>query len=335
MLKTVLNVQQELTPNWHLAYGISSDRERTLLAAYPERNSFKHPDSETALTVFMFGNMDGWKQLGSAQCPRNQKGDWNRLFFDALRSMDGSPEFRQVARWSRLEHGLFQDATLNWPKAVLMFEFEIMNSKFHSVQGEPFKHLSFLDIGKNTKWGAFDAFMVVPSRDQTGQRKGVLIGFEAKLKSDISRHTKTFPYVNQVMRNLEAGYWLTHEPDSLYRNWEFHYVFVCPRLEFEKKTTLYSWMLFDANAKEQAAAMYREVLQHHARNVDPQHFQSFCQMVRDRATVLHWDQLAVALRQDNESFWRVYLDKLREQTECAEVLGATLQRLKSAGIPLP
>ncbi len=332
MLATVLNVGHQLARNWHLDYGITGDRNHALLAPFPERNSFNHPGSETALSLFMFGNMDGWKQLGHPNCPRNDANGWRPERFDALRDPAAQPEYQEVARWPYIDRGVFHDVTLNWRKSLLMFEFEVLNSAFHLVNGRPFRCLSFLDIGANRKWGAFDAFMAVPSIHPTENRQGVLVGFEAKLRSDISRHTTGFSYVNQVMRNLEAGYWLTHHDDSLYRNWDFWYVFVCTRQDFEMKTAFYSWMLFDGISKEQAVTKYREVLEYHHAAVDEQHFASFRQMVHDRAMVLYWDEVAEALQHEHATFWNDYLTTLQENPEGMGVLGATLQRLGSAGI---
>ena len=331
MLEAVLNINRPLADTWHFDYGLTSKRNRKLLASDQNRNSFKHPGSETALSLFMFGNMDNWKQIGHGNGPRNQRGKWSRSFFDALRKGELQPN-SQEALWPRLNHGVFQDTTLNWCNASLMFEFEVMNSAFHTVDRKPFKELSFFEIKGNKKWGAFDAFMAVPAAHPTEQRRGVLIGFEAKLNSDISPRTKGFDYVNQIMRNLEAGYKLTHHHDSLYRSWEFHYVFVCPRQPFILKAMLYSWMLFDATSKKEAVAKYREVIEHLGVHVDQQDFDRFGQFVRDRVTVLHWDNLANALLQGNDTFWDDYLERLHRQPDSTEVLRGTRSRLESAGI---
>jgi len=333
MLEIVLNAARPLPDEWYADYGMTTERNDTLLAPFPESNSFKHPDSETALTLFMLGNLDGWKQLGhfNEYGPRSRNGKWNRAFFSSVRNagIQGCPE---RGLWSRLNDGIFCDNTLNWSDGLLMFEFEVMNSAFHSIDGKAFKELSFLNIANNRKWGAFDAFMAVPSTRPTEQRRGTLVGFEAKLRSDISRHTKHFDFVNQIMRNLEAGYWLTHRNGSLYRNWEFHYVFICPRLDYELKSTYYSWMLSDVASRQQAVDKYQAVLEHHGAAPDQQHFDAFRQMVSENITVLHWDHLENAIRQGNDNFFQEYLQLLGRLPDSAEVLGATSQRFKYAGI---
>lgn len=334
MLATVLNGPRPLPSNWCFDYGLTTDRTRTLLAPFPERNSFEHPGSETALTLFMLGNMDGWKQVGGLQQggPRNQKGKWNEPFFSTVRESSGVPASSQQEKWSHLNHGVFSDTTLHWSGSRLLFEFEVMNSAFHKISGKAFKCLSFLNIQVNKKWGAFDAFMAVPLKRPTDQLRGVLIGFEAKLESDISRHTKGFRFVNQVMRNLEAGYWLTHHPQSLYGNWQFHYIFVCPRLDFEMKTALYAWILSDEASRLEAADKYRDVLAYHGADVDQQHFDAFLKLVCDRVTVLHWDQLADVLRHHQVNFFPAYFQALAGHQQLAVVAANTRRRLERAGI---
>ena len=332
MLPLVLNFSQPLPDTWHVAYGITSKRHRTLLAALPNRNSFVHPSSETALSLFMFGNMDCWKQSSWANVARTITGDWSHTFFDGLRCGRETVGCTQSPLWAVLEQGVFSDERLSWQQSILLFEFEVMNSAFHSLNNKAFKNLSFIDIKSNKKWGAFDAFLIVPATQPTENFKGALIGIEAKLGSDISQHTKGFPFVNQVMRNLEAGYWLTHHDSSLYRHWQFHYAFVCPRQQFKLGATLYSWMLRDLASRDAAVTNYRSVLTYHGASVDDSQFESFRQAVRDRVVVLHWDIFAMALQQGRESYWNEYIGRVRSNPACGEVVGASLARLKAAGI---
>lgn len=332
MLSLVLNSSQSLPDAWHLAYGVTFDRHRTFLAAFPERNSFAHPGSETALSLFMFGNMDCWKQGSCTNGARNTAGQWNQSFFDGLRCGTDRSTCERDPLWSALDQGVFSDKRFSWRKSVLLFEFEVMNSAFHSLSNRAFKHLSFIDIKNSKKWGAFDAFLIVPATQPTENFKGAMIGIEAKLGSDISQHTKGFAFVNQIMRNLEAGYWLTHHDSSLYRHWQFHYAFVCPRQPFELGATLYSWMLRDLASRDAAVTNYRSVLTYHGASVDDSQFESFRQAVRDRVVVLHWDSFATALQQGRESYWNEYIGRVRSNPACGEIGGASLARLKAAGI---
>jgi hypothetical protein len=336
MIEVVLNTQRSLSASWFHDYGLTSTRSRKLLAPHPDRNSFEHHESETALTLFMLGNLDGWKQVGHFRetGPRSQKGNWSQRFFSTACGPVGVSAYQVPGAWPILSHGVFRDTSLDWFRSILVFEFEVMNSEFHTVNGKAFKSLSFLNIHGNKKWGAFDAFMVVPSACPTERQKGVLIGFEAKLASDISRRTGGFPYVNQVMRNLEAGYWLTHHADSLYRNWRFQYVFLCPRQDFELKAAMYGWMLADETSRLKAADSYWRVLAYHGAVVDPGHFEAFRKMVRDSVTVLHWDQAADVLRRAKATFFNDYFQALGNHQKLDVVAAKTRRRFERAGIEI-
>ena len=68
MLTDMLNCDRALGTFWHLDYGITSKRAAKRLAPASDKNSFANPNSETALTLFVLGNIDRWKQV-------NQFGD--------------------------------------------------------------------------------------------------------------------------------------------------------------------------------------------------------------------------------------------------------------------
>ena len=123
-------------------------------------------------------------------------------------------------------------------KSILLFEFEIMNAAFHSVQGKPFKELSFLDIRKSEKkkWSRFDAVLIVPNEK-------LFIFFEAKFNSDSTPTTKDYLFIDQIMRNLESAFLLTNHQDSLYKDWKFKYVVICPRKTYQDKLTQYCYIL--------------------------------------------------------------------------------------------
>src|SRR4051794_1315688 len=116
MLRHVLNCEQDLLPSWHLDYGVTSRRNATLLAPLPERNSFAHPGSETALTLFMLGNLDRWKQIGSfgSEPPRTSLGDrWNTSLFDQIRG-DGVINQFSEPLWERVGVEPFIEGTLDF-----------------------------------------------------------------------------------------------------------------------------------------------------------------------------------------------------------------------------
>jgi Uma2 family endonuclease len=336
MLQVVLNCPRIREADWHPDYGITSRRNAKLLAVNPVRNRSPHPDSfahsgsETTLTLFMLGNLDGWKQVDSfcEASPRSRGDDgWNPDFFAGIRE-GNRHAFTTSPLWIKLEAPPFRDTGLDYSAAILLFEFEVMNRAFHAVNGLAFQQLSFLDVGGNRKWGAFDAFMIVPAKDPSEKRRGALIGFESKLDRDISRHTDRFRFVNQIMRNLEAGFWLTHHERSLYREWDFHYVFVCPQSDFVFNSSYYSWLLKDM---EGALASYKKVLEYH-RVTQPQRYENFGNWAKSHTHRLHWCDLATVLTGDDPDFFSNYIISLNQPGVPREIGPATVTRLRRAGI---
>src|ERR1051326_5852270 len=72
---------------WHLAYGIKDRRREALRQKATHSDSFFNPTSETAMTVFMLGRLEGWEQAQLANkaeagiVPRRKSGDWCDTFF--------------------------------------------------------------------------------------------------------------------------------------------------------------------------------------------------------------------------------------------------------------
>jgi len=260
-LSTILNYPGNLPNTWHLDYGITLARNATLLEPPNGQNSFTNPRSEPALTLFVLGNIDRWKQIGAFEnvLPRTLYPDsWNRQFFENVRG--GHVPQMEQPRWAGLQIAPFNDQRLDFARSVLLFEFEVRNTAFNSINDRPFTNLSFLNI-ENQKWTQFDAFLVVPPQTNgTSSNRGALIGFECKLISDISRATQKFWYVNQIMRNLEGGFWLTTHEQSRYREWNFHYVLVCPQLDYDLCSAYYAAIYRDIRG---AIAYYGRVLQHY------------------------------------------------------------------------
>ena len=329
MLHHVLN-SPALDAGWHLNYGIKSRRLAALLADRSGRNSFANPFSETALTLFMLGNIDGWKQLTASPevRPRSpQHEGWDTGFFTALRRGPIAPPAGQNY-WGEIGAPPFGDR-LDFSRSVLLFEFEVMNSAFNSINGGAFKYLSFLDMRGNPKWGAFDAFLIIPPGAGSGDNRGTLIGFEAKLNSDISRHTEIYRHVNQIMRNLEAGFWLTHHEASRYSGWDFQYVFIAPRLEYDLQGTHYSWLL---SHLDEALTSFRRVIERHLGS-EPTRYDEFTTWARTHTCHLDWGRLATALGW--REFGTGYLLALGEHNVPAEFQLAAIQRFGFAGIAVP
>jgi len=255
-LKYLLNCNN-LTDDWNFSYGIRKSNALTGPEDY--HNSFFNPRSETALTLFLLGNVDRWKQIGTLKTlPRNNNSKWNKAFFDNIRMSQDNFDSVSLGEvlWThnkKWKEKIFECEADALQKSNLLFEFEIMNSAFHSVQGKPFKELSFLDIRKSekTKWSQFDAVLIVPG-------KKLFVFFEAKFTRDITPTTKDVPYVNQIMRNLESAFLLTNHQDSLYNGWKFKYVFICPRKTYQYKLKYYSYVL---DHIEETISIYKEILE--------------------------------------------------------------------------
>ncbi len=180
----------------------------------------------------------------------------------------------------------------------------------------------------NTCWGQFDAVLIVP----VVGRRSTLIGFEAKLESDTSLHTKEYPYVNQIMRNLEAGYWLTHHEQSMYREWDFHYVFVCPKLDFDLMSTYYSWVL---THQSEAIDNYSKVLDlYRSRRRVSASYDGFKEWAMRHLHWTYWSTLAGVLTARAPDYFSAYIQRLAEPGVSPEIRAATEIRLCRAGIRL-
>ena len=93
ILKYLLNCD-DLTDDWNLSYGITKRRSDALTKEKERGDNYHHdsffnPHSETALTFFLLGNIDGWKQIGTLKTlPRdNDSNDskWSKTFFENIR----------------------------------------------------------------------------------------------------------------------------------------------------------------------------------------------------------------------------------------------------------
>lgn len=334
VLESLLNFPPNLPQhrnfeNWHLDYGITNKRRDALIKdTQKDPNSCFNPLSETALTLFMLGNLDNWKQAGSINQenrPRTICGEWNSQFFNGIQSADGpksiltNVEDREPPPWTKMKHNIFEQKWLDFNKSVMCFEFEVINKALGASKAtnSTFREFSFLDLDKKTrKWSQFDALMFVPAASTTPDRpdgKGAIIGFEAKLSSDCSLRTSKHVYVNQIVRNLESGYWLVNHDDSRYKGWEFHYVFICPEECMTFNTTFYSYALNDI---EKTLSNYWSSLK--SKKADPrrvqeeERFQKFKKYASSSRNVtrMSWIDIARALHEHDETFWVNYFKRL-------------------------
>jgi hypothetical protein len=195
--------QDPLPNDWHRYYGITQKRSHALLASQSNKNSFRNPLSETALTLFMLGQLDGWKQISTlVETPRDAGDGWNKRLFSGMRaSIDMLSRSRLLkAQWGTANCVPFTNR--DFSNAVLVFEFEVFNCNFNDCKsdaGRPFRGLSFLDLraGRGSPWSQYDAVLILPP--ERSDAYGTIIGFESKLSSDCSLRTLEFVHVNQIV----------------------------------------------------------------------------------------------------------------------------------------
>ena len=284
--------------DWHLSYGLTENRAMALFGPPKNSGSLKNPNSETALTIFLLGHLNKWAQPesfgGCKDWPRKENKRLNRSFFKKLceNAIDGNEE-------TFFEH-IVKDPKSS--KSRLLFEIGVPNIAFRREAGEQIKS-SFINNETSNAWSQFDAMLLVPE----GKR---VIGIEAKLSSDISIGTTNHSYVNQIIRNLEAGYWLTNCGSSLFSDpdsdskWTFEYVFICPKNAMEYKATHYSHILTDKEKPcvQTALDNYKNYLCAKKlldKKVDKTHFERFNEHFtntkNNHITVHYWSELTEEL----------------------------------------
>jgi len=328
MYEALLN-SAPLQTDWHLAYGLTERRKDALVEDKGHPDSFFNGNSETALTLFMLGRLDEWKQCADPQTRSRTGGGWDRNFFDSLRGDDATPscDALRSTPLRRYLASLLGSSNDAYSKAVMMFELEVRNRGFYGGTTPP--TLSFLNISQ--KWSEFDAVVMVPPPIR------LFIFIESKLGADVSRKTRYFPFVSQIVRNLEAAFFLC-QPTSLYRKWDFRYIVLCPKKDYEYRSTYYSCVLH--NIRDHLA-LYRQILskEYKAQASEDrinQLFAEFQDTVPNKVRPLHWSSLWELLEHDGFVLAR-YEAALRAAfgADADLAILASRNRLALAGISLP
>ncbi len=289
-IEVKLNIQSP-DSNRLLDYGITNDRYVSLNSDSKNKNSLDNPNSETAKTLRCFGNLDYWQQINNfSLTPRNseQRNDWNEIFFNNIRkeiSNHIKPK-EKCDRWDNFISKIIPDIKIKtFKNSILLFEFELMLNAFHRINKKPFKKLSFLKIDQR-EWSNFDAILILPDVKR-------FIFFECKLDSDISLGTKNFPLVNQIFRNLESAYLLTNHEESLYNEWDFNYIFVCPKKQYDYNSTLYSYLIKDI--QKNGIELYTKLLDAEYKvkldNNTGKYLEDFIKEGGNKISVTHWEEL--------------------------------------------
>jgi len=326
-----------LAPDWHLDYGVTAARAAALLDASVHADSLRNPGSETALTLFGLGNLDGWSQAGYFNpSPRDELSPsqaWSRPFFEQVREgdvrFDRRPEFT-TAWWDSPFQEALQKAGADTPtNTVLLFEFEIMNANFHTTGGQAFKSLSFFNLRTKRECCQYDAVLLLPAL-----RRFVFI--EAKLGSDLSDGSPATPCRDQVIRGLEAAYFLTRAKNSLYLGWDFSYVLLCPPASASTEARKYArYQDPEGVGLKEALAEYKELLRSTgAPAVLPERLPvwlDFWRTVRKRFTYITWPEVFEACDRSTPGILPSYLNRLRD-AGCTTEAECVVNRLATAGV---
>lgn len=329
-LKLLLNCDN-LSDYWYLSYGITRTKNNALtkILDRPHKDSIYNPNpesAETVLTLFLLGNIDKWNQIGIFNIPpriKNEKSDWNKEFFSAIRK--NKNVFKKIKNdilWKDLLNEKLKINNINYQESILLFEFRIVNSAFHSVDNKPFKELSFLDIKERKKWSQFDALLIIPSIK-------LFIFFEAKLKGytdDFIKRQSAKP--PQIIRNLESAYLLTNHEKSRYNDWDFIYVFISPK-DIKDINKYYSML-------DNAGAQYEDLLEEMQKSsCFEKYFLSFKKDISKHILKMNWNEVGNVLKKNNPKFFIDYFNNLKGEVVIGEEqIEIIRKRLEIAGIKL-
>lgn len=209
---------------------------------------------------------------------------------------------------------------------IILFEFEIPNKAFNQYNKERFENYSFIENNVQDRWSRYDAIVVFPQSQ-------LFMVIESKLNSDISYETKHYWFINQVIRNLEAAYMLTHHVCSEWKDWDYRYILLCPRRNYELKTRLYSYYLTELQTNTlEVMLRYRQLGCSYIDSKLEKQFRNFQDSIHSRINVVYWDQLYNAYSNTYPGCLIKYLNLL-EATDL-QLKKATINRLKIADIPI-
>ena len=326
IIYSLLNIKSPITRTWYLTYGLTKKKRRALLNS-SHNDGLTNPTSETSLTLFVLGNIDGWEQIENlAVLPRVQSNsDWNGDFFDNIRGETSNfhPDSKKVNHLWELVDKLDEYSRSALDDSYLLFEFEILNFKFHSISRRAFKKLSFFDISSKRKWSKFDAVLILPTIKQ-------FIFIESKFWSDISENTSSYP-IDQISRNLESAFLLTNHKDSLYLDWDFKYLFISPSIKSQSETKKYERIINkfkdgDCNSIE---SPYNNANNSYRRD-NNEYFDTFCKNIGKHIDRRSWNQLGKILKDEQPNFFEKYFERFGKENN--ELKTMTENKFREAGL---
>jgi len=326
-LLNISNVEKD----WFRYYGITEKRKDSLLRDHTHPNSIFNSNSETSLTLFLLGNIDGWSQPSIGIEPaRDKNSRWNLSFFEKLVDCDGGPaEFvKENSVWdsSRISDivGL---SNFDLKKNILLFELELFNQVLHLGNRNSRDNISFLDISESGKWIQYDAVMILPKAKR-------FVFFESKFKSDVSIKSQNYSRINQMIKGLEAAHLITEYEKSPYQDWDFRYVIICPKLLDDYSLTRYNKT---ADTIGKYLADYNDLLNdryHDSMNDEcyPKLFESFIKETPEKISKLYWKDLGKSLKDENQNFFADYFRELDRAGFDKNKVKGLKKKFKGAGI---
>ncbi len=297
-LLNMSNVEKD----WFRYYGITERRKDSLLRDHTHPNSIFNSNSETSLTLFLLGNIDGWSQPSIGIEPaRDKNSRWNLSFFEKLVECDGelSGTMKENSVWdsSRISD-ILDLSNFDLKKNILLFELELFNKALHLGNRNSRDNISFLDISRSGKWIQYDAVMILPKAKS-------FIFFESKFKSDVSTKSQNYSRINQMMKGLEAAHLITEYQKSPYQDWDFRYVIICPKLLDDYRLTRYNKT---ADSIRKYLVKYNDLLNKRYKDsvnkkCYPDLFESFIKETPEKISKLYWKDLGRLLMDENKNFF--------------------------------
>lgn len=303
----------------------------------PHPDSFFNSNSETALTLFMLGNLDSWSQVSSLpERPREEtkRSSWSESFF---RSFSGSKDVEDKCN-ERKEEGLWdrpkirrnlslKKREVQKTKKILLFEFEVACGAVHCGKEKSRRNVSFLDISDKYSKVRYDAVLIIPE-------KKIFVFFESKLETDTSAEGEGKNRLDQVVKGLESAFLLTNHEKSRYSDWDFRYVLICPRLLDQYALTGYHHVLENV---EKYIARYNDLLNRKKSSsvneeTYPEYFGKFVKEAPQKLSKVYWNDMGKVLNNDRKNFFSDYFERLERSELSERKVKSVRKRLKRAGI---
>ena len=294
--KILLNAPS-LPPGWQAAYGMTEARRKALLQSADHPESLLRDNSETALTCFMLGNLEGWQQslliekAVPGTTPRKRRGSWDPEFF--RRCSKGWDS--ESPRSSRLAKFLANCCNVKPEKmgdCYLLFEVKTHNRALNG--GVEIRNPSFLKVER--EWSRFDALVICPVAR-------TLIFIESKLEAD-GNHGAANHETPQPVRILEAAFFLTTAEESLFKGWDFRCLLLCPAKGSTNVEKFFGGRFEEALDKHDKYVANNPKMRCDSRSSYLDKWKELRGTLKSKLAVSHWNDVMLALEEagDNRRF---------------------------------